>query len=375
MDLFVTCAQTLEPLLAQELGALGYPQVSTGYCGVNVPGVDIEAVYRINYLCRIGTRVLLPLNRFRCVDNRSLYAAVGQVDWQAYIPKGKTIAIDANVHHPNIRNSLFAAQLVKDAICDQLRERFGWRPDVDVKNPDIQLNLYINGDRGLLSFDTSGTSLTKRGYRIETTEAPMQESLAAALLMVAGYTGKEFLCDPCCGSGTILTEAAMIASKTPPGFLRTRWGFLYLPQFSNEAWLRVKASADSQRIDLPKGKIFGADISKQAIYASKVNLRAAGFHQSIEVVQSDIREYKPPVLPSIVITNPPYGMRLDDVDQLRPLYRDIGDFMKQETVKPAKGFVFTASMELSKEVGLTAARRHVLNNGGLEARLLEFDLY
>ncbi len=375
MDLFVTCSKTLEPLLAQELGALGYPQSSTGYCGVNVPDVDFEAVYRINYLSRLATRVLVPLTKFRCFDAKSLYQAVGRVDWEVYISSGKTIAIDANVHHPNLRNSLFAAQVAKDAICDQLRARFGWRPEVDVKNPNVQLNLYINGDLGLLSFDTSGVSLTKRGYRKETTEAPMQENLAAALLMIADFKETDILCDPCCGSGTLLTEAAMIASRTAPGFLRTRWGFMNLPQFSNEKWLKVKAQADSERIELPKNRIFGADISKQAIYACKVNFRAAGFHHAIEVVQSDVREYTPPAPPSMVITNPPYGMRLDDVDQLCPLYRALGDFMKQKTAKPAKGFVLTGSPELAKEVGLATTRRHVVNNGGLEARLLEFDLY
>lgn len=375
MDLFVTCAQSLEPLLAQELGEMGYPQAVTGFRGVSVPRVNLEAVYRINYLSRIGGRVLMPIARFRCRNARSLYEDTRKINWKPFFASNKTMAIDANVHHPELRNSLFAAQVVKDAICDQLREASGHRPDVNLKTPDVQLNLFINNDVAILSVDTSGAPLHKRGYRQETVEAPMQESLAAALLSLANYKGTEILCDPCCGSGTILIEAALIASKTPPGFLRTRWGFQCLPEHSQEMWLKVKGEADTLRIPLEKDRFFGADISKGAVHASRVNLRAIGMHQQVQIAHYDIRDYQPPVLPTIVITNPPYGRRLDDVEHLRALYRAIGDFMKQKTAKPAKGFVFTGSLELSKEVGLAPTRRHVLDNGGIEARLLEFDLY
>lgn len=375
MDLFITCGPGLEELLAQELGALGYPQVVTGYRGASVSNVDFGAVYKINYCSRIASRVLILLSRFPCHDARSLYAGAAKIDWERYVPEGKTIAIDANTNNPNIRNSLYGAQVVKDAICDQLKERFGRRPDVDVKNPQIQLNLFIDRERASISFDTSGTVLTKRSYRQETVEAPMQEALAAALLMLANYQGTEILCDPCCGSGTLLIEAALMATKTPPGFLRTRWGFLNLPEHSNDHWLKVKIEADSRRVPLQPNQIFGADINKQAVHSSKVNLRAAGLHQVIEVTQSDIRDYTPPVPPSFIITNPPYGLRLNDVEHLKSLYRDIGDFMKNKTSKPARGFVFTGSLELSKEVGLSSLRRHVVEQSGIDARLLEYDLY
>lgn len=375
MDLFVTCAQTLEPLVAQELAQLGYPQAVTGFRGVNVRNIDIEAIYRINYLSRLAGRVLLPLIRFRCADSKSLYNHAGKIDWQKYLQPGKSIAIDANVHHPLLRNSLFAAQVVKDAICDQLRLKAGWRPDVNIKNPDVQLNLYINNDAAILSFDTSIQPLHKRGYRQETVEAPMQETLAAALLTLANFQGTEIVVDPCCGSGTLLIEAALMASNTPPGFLRTKWGFMHLPEYSQLSWLAIKNEADSRRKELPKRHFFGIDISKQAVHSAKVNLRAVGLHHAIEVVQGDLRDYDPPIAPNFVIANPPYGRRLDDIDFLKSLYRALGDFMKRKTAKPAKGFIFTGSLELSKEVGLAAKRRHVLDNGGIESRLLEFDLY
>jgi putative N6-adenine-specific DNA methylase len=375
MDLFVTCSQGMEPLLIEELGELGYANTTAGYRGVTVSDVEIEAIYRINYLSRLAGRVFMPLSRFRCRDARALYRAAMEIDWATYVPPGKTIAIDANVSHRLLRNSLFAAQVVKDAICDQLREKTGERPSVDVKRPDVQLNLFIHDDSAVISLDTSGQSLHKRGYREESVEAPMQETMAAALLRLAKYQGTEVLYDPCFGSGTLLIEAALIASKTPPGYLRQHWGFFSLPQFSQTEWMRIKTEADSQRIPLVKGRFFGTDSNKKAVHSTKVNLRAAGIHSFIEIAQYDFRDYTPPVLPDFLIANPPYGKRLDDVDQLRPLYRALGDWMKNKMAKPARGFIFTGSFDLTKEIGLAAKRRYVLDHGGIESRLLEFDLY
>lgn len=375
MELFVTCGPNLEVLLAQELAELGYANVVTGFRGVSLRDVGLEAVYRVNYMSRLASRVLIPLSRFYCKDSRSLYTSVFKMDWLKFFSRKETFAIDANVSHPELRNSLFAIQVTKDAICDQLRERTGDRPNIDIKNPDIQLNLFIHDNKAIVSLDTSGQPLHKRGYRLEGSEAPIQENLAAALLVLAGFQGSEIVCDPCCGSGTLLIEAALMASKVAPGFLRNHWGFMRMPEHSQELWLKVKGEADGLRCDLPKNTFFGCDINKAAVHACKVNLRAAGLHQSVQVVQSDIRDYTPPVLPNFVIMNPPYGRRLEEVDHLITLYRAIGDFMKRMTAKPARGFVCTGSLELSKEIGLAAKRRHVIDNGGIDVRLLEFDLY
>lgn len=374
MNLFVTCSQGLEELLIQELAQLNILDVKEGFRGVYVNDVDFDAIYRINYCSRVAGRVLLPLLRFRCEDRRTLYRAISEIDWEPYLPKGKTFAIDANVTHRLLRNSLFAAQVAKDAICDQMRQK-GYRPDIDVKNPDVQLNLYINNTLAVMSFDTSGRPLHKRGYRQETVEAPLQESLAAALLLLGKYQGDEVVCDPCCGSGTLLIEAALLATHTPPGYLRNDWGFMHLPEFSQTNWLKIKSEADSKRTPLAKNLIFGADINKAAVHSCKVNLRTAGFYHEIEVQNCDFKDYQPSVLPTFLVTNPPHGKRLDSVDSLRGLYRALGDFMKQRCAKPSKGFVFTGSLELAKEVGLAPKRRHVIVNGGVESRFLEFDLY
>lgn len=374
MELVITCGSGLEPLLAEELIELGFANPKAGFRAVTVEG-NLEAIYQINYNSRIATRVLMPLKHFRCRDAKSLYNALRDEDWTKYIPHGKSFAIDANVNHPELRNSLYAAQVVKDAICDKFREETGDRPRVNPKRPDVQLNLFIHGQAGVVSFDTSGASLTKRGYRIEAVEAPIHETLAAGLLRLAQYRKEEILCDPCCGSGTFLIEAALQAAQIPPGFLRTQWGFTTLPQHDQGLWLKVKNRSDAKKITLPPGHFFGCDINRNAVRITKVNLKAAGLQGIIDVAVSDFKAYKPPVSPTFFVTNPPHGRRLDNEEDLIPLYRSLGDFFKQNGARPSKAFLFTGSMSLSKEVGLAAAKRHVFDNSGIESRFLEFDIF
>jgi len=359
----------------EELNEMGISSLHQGYRGVYINEWDWKTIYQVNYASRLASRVLLPLLSFRCFDQRSLYRNAMLIDWTQYFRGGCTFAIDANVNHRQLRNSLFAAQVVKDAICDQMREKTGKRPSVDVQQPDVQINLFIQQQNAIISFDTSGDPLHKRGYRQESVEAPIQESLAAAILRLANYTKDSILLDPCCGSGTFLIEAALIATNTPPGYLRTRWGFARHPQHDHAEWLRVRNQADEKRIALSPQHLFGIDRSQTAVRATKINLRAAGFSQQVEVNQEDFREYTPPIAPNLIIANPPHGRRLDEEEQLRPLYRTLGDFMKRQCEKPGKGFVFTSNLELTKEVGLSAKKRHVLSNGGLDSRLLEYHLF
>lgn len=375
MFLFASCSTALEPLLLEELKQLGIESLRLGYRGVYIENWDWKTIYTINYCSRIASRLLLPLTRFKCFDSKSLYKGVGYVNWSLFIPEGATFAIDANVSHRELRNSLFAAQIVKDAICDQLREKTGRRPSINVQDPDVQLNLYIQNNMALLSFDTSGTPLYKRGYRQESVEAPLQENLAAAILTIAKYQADTILFDPCCGSGTFLIEAALMASRTAPGYLRRKWGFMRHPQFNQIEWLQVKNEWDKKRIPLQSKKIFGIDINKEAVRVAKINLKAAGFLQNIEISQSDFRDYQPSIEPSLIVTNPPYGKRMEEEERLIPLYRALGNFMKHKGAKPSKGFIFTGNLELTKEIGLASSRRYVLNNGGIESRLLEFDIY
>lgn len=375
MSLFVMCGQGIEPLLIEELAELGFKDTTPGYCGVYVKDSSMEAIYAINYRSRLASRVLLPLLQFRCPNKQALYSSCSSIDWRRYLGKGQTLAIDANVHHRLLRNSLFAAQVVKDAICDQLRQSTGRRPSVDLKNPDVQLNLFIDKDHAVLSFDTSGQPLHKRGYRQDAGVAPLQENLAAALLKIARYNANEIAIDPCCGSGTLLIEAALMATNTAPGYLRKSWGFAAHPDFEAETWLKVKNEADSQRIPLKAGFLWGCEIDSEVARLCRANLRAAGFHREVEVFRVDFAEHTPKTDYHFLIVNPPHGKRLGTEENLRPLYRALGDFMKRKLAKPGRGFVFTSNSALAKEVGLAAKKRHVINNGGIDARLLEFDLY
>lgn len=374
-SLFITCATALEPLLMEELQQLGIHSIHSGYRGVYVDSWDWSTIYKINYGSRLASRVLLPLIRFKCYDRHSLYKETSLIDWTQFIKDRQTFAIDANVHHRELRNSLFAAQIVKDAICDQMRKKTGHRPSVNVQDPDIQLNLFVQNQIGILSFDTSGIPLHKRGYRQESIEAPLQETLAAAILKLAKYQKDQILLDPCCGSGTLLIEAALMATNTPPGYLRRKWGFMHHPRYDQIEWLRVKNELDAQRHPLNPGHLFGIDLSREAVRVCKINLKAAGFLQGVEVKQGDFREFTLEKIPNLIVTNPPYGRRLEEEDRLRPLYKALGDFLKNNCAKPGCGFIFTGNLDLAKSIGLAATKRHVLNNGGIDSRLLEYEIY
>lgn len=375
LPLFVTCAPELESLLMEELEGLGITSLHAGYRGVSISNWDWSTIYRVNYSSRLASRVLLPLLRFTCFDRRSLYRHAMQIDWSQFLKENRTFAIDANVNHKELRNSLFAAQVVKDAICDQMRQRTGRRPNVNVQQPDVQINLFIHQQNAIISFDTSGEPLHKRGYRQETVEAPLRETLAAAILFLAKYHKELVFLDPCCGSGTLLIEAALMASDTAPGYLRTKWGFMQHPLFNSKNWLTVRSQIDAKRIPLLPKHFFGMDKSQESVRAAKINLKAAGFSQQIDVVQGDFREVQPAETPTFILTNPPHGRRLEEVSQLKSLYRSLGEFLKLQCQKPGKGFVFTSQLELAKEVGLAAKKRYVLSNGGVDSRLLEYDIF
>jgi putative N6-adenine-specific DNA methylase len=341
-EAFVVCASHLEDLLAEELRELGIKKVRKGFRGLYVP-CDMEIIYRVNYHSRIAMRLLWPLAKFPCRDAKTLYGAAREIDWSLYLDPNKTFAIDANVHHPLLKSSLYASQVLKDALCDQLRERFQRRPSVSLLSPDVQLNLFIEKGWATISFDTSGDPLYRRGYRSSTspTEAPIQESLAAAILLYAGYSSKEILCDPFCGSGTFLIEAALIATQTPPGFFRKRWGFESLPHFSKQRWLAVKEEAHRRMIPLQPHSIFGADKGLATSTTCRHSLEAAGFEKLIPVTSQAIEHFAPPSPPTLIVCNPPYGKRVPLSPQL---YSSLGRFAK-ERGSPQTKVLFLASDE------------------------------
>jgi putative N6-adenine-specific DNA methylase len=359
-SIFVTCPGSVELLLLDELKDMGI-EGKKSLRGVFVPKT-LENAYTINYNSRLATRVLWPLVTFKCRSQEDLYHFAKQVNWSLYIQAGKTFAIDSNVSHPTLRNSLFASLLVKDAICDQFREKTGLRPSIDVASPDVQLNLFINNQQGILSLDTSGDPLFKRGYRKATGPAPIQESVAAAILRQVGYTASDILIDPFCGSGTFLIEAALIATQTPPGFFRKKWGFINLPEFSDEVWKRIKTSLDSQRIPLTPDTIFGYDKDRLALQACAQNIRITQFPIHCEL--SDIQRLSPKKMPTLLIANPPYGKRLETSKEP---YLAFGQLLK--ACPKARAALLCPDEFLIKATSLPFKKVSSFYNGGLDVGL------
>lgn len=374
LDLFISCQPGLEEVLGSEVQTLGY-SFTTGRAGIFVPYDGMQQIYTLNLHLRTASRVLLPIVSFRCKNKEELYQGASKVNWLAYFKNVPTFAIDAFVLHTLLTNSLYSAQVVKDAICDQLKAKLGVRPNIDTKDPQIGLHLYIVDNLATISFDTSNPPLHARGYRQEGGVAPIRENLAAAILLLSGYTKDDILLDPCCGSGTLLIEAAMIASKTPPGLHRPLFGFFRHPDFNEDEWQACKHEASKAIVPLEKGKIFGTEESVKAFQILKRAISRSRFDRWIEVANQDFRTATLKAEPTFVITNPPYGERLNEIAALQKLYEDLGEFFKQKTKKPAKAAIITGNLDLIKNIGLKTLKRHVLSNGGIECRLLVYDLY
>ena len=371
---FISCVPGLESVLAKEVEALGFTP-SIVRAGVEINIKEFSDVYRLNFLLRTCSRVLLLMKEFSCATPNDLYENILDIDWAPYFQGLPTLAIDTTVlHNPNFTNTLFASQKAKDAICDRLRKSFGERPSVDTARPDLHFVLFIEGKKAKFYFDTSGTPLHVRGYRDVTSKAPLRENLAAGLLLLTSFSKDNVLLDPCCGAGTFLVEAALIASNTPPGYLRKTYGFMKHPEYSSHEWGKVYQEHMDARIPLKKESIFGVEKSSTAYTQLAKVLYASGFEKDISVSCRDFRTYKVPETVDFLITNPPYGVRLQD-DYLEDFYKELGDFFKHIPHKPSKGCIFTAQSDLIKKIGLKTSKRHILSNGGIDCRLLEFDLY
>jgi len=366
-NLFISCADHLEPLLIEELKNLGLVDLKLDFRGVWAPNT-LENIYKINYLSRLATRVLLPLAKFGCPDPQTLYAETKKIPWLDYLDETKTIAIDANINHPQIRHSLYGAQLVKDAICDVIREKKGTRPSVDIKIPDVQLNLFIQKNQATLSFDTSGAPLYKRGWKEANVEAGLSETLAAAILVRAGYSEREILCDPFCGSGTFLIEAACMATQTPAGYFRKKWGFFHLPNFKASEWEEFKNHWDQKKQVMPTRAILGADKDPKAIILCREHLHRTGFEKEVILLHSPISKLIPPRSPTLVVTDPPFGKRMHAPTQT---YQEFGQFLRSQCPATPWAHLLTSSFHLVKATGCSVLSEWPLLHGGLNVSVYQ----
>jgi putative N6-adenine-specific DNA methylase len=372
---FAQTADGLEQLATAEVERLGAADAKPAFRGVYFSS-DLDCLYRINYTSRLLTRVLAPLLTFDCHSARYLYKTARSIDWTDFLGVTDTFAVSANVANSAIRHSQYAALRVKDAVVDQFRERSaGQRPRVDAREPDVWINLFLHNNRAVLSLDTSRGSLHRRGYRLDSVEAPMQETVAAAVVELSEWDGSRPLYDPMCGSGTLLCEAAMRHCRVPTGYLRAkraRFGFERLPGFDPAAWKSVRQAEDSHIRPLPEGLIGGSDASGEAVKAARAN---AGVLPGGDRIQFKIKKFQdlPPIEGSTIVCNPPYGLRIAG-SGVGGLIGEFGDFLKQRC-QGSEAYVYFGKRELIKRLGLRATWKKPLKSGGLDGRVVKYELY
>ena len=362
----------LEPVLAQELAQLGATDIRPERRAVSFSG-DKQMLYRANVCLRTASRVLVPIATFRADDADEVYAEAKQLDWAQFMSLSTGFAIDTTVYSETFRHSKYVAYRVKDAIADWWTEREGKRPNVKLTNPDIQLNVHIAERQVTISLDSSGESLHKRGYRVATTEAPVNEALAAGMLLMAGWQGQSDLYDPMCGSGTFLIEAALIAQNIAPGIFRQSFAFEKWSDFDPELFEQVYNDDSAERPFTHH--IYGSDASFYAIRAAEQNVKAAGQQRFISLHQIRMQELKPAdTKGAMLIMNPPYGERLAQNRDVLQLYREIGSTLKH-SFAGATAWILSSNEEALKCIGLKPSKRIRLLNGELDCLFNGYELF
>jgi putative N6-adenine-specific DNA methylase len=330
---------------------------------------------RLNLHLRTAFNVLYELQTFDCRTPDELYRRVTDFAWESLIPADGYLSVVSRVDSPAIDNWTFVNQKVKDAIVDRIADRCGRRPDSGPDRHRVVIHVYWFQNQCRVFFNTSGRKLSDRGYRKMPHKAPLQETLAAGLLLTAGYTGHEPFVNPMCGSGTLAIEAALIASGRPPGLLRDNFGFMHAVGFDADTWQHMRRDARKQRAGYTPAPIIASDHDDHAIRAARQNATTAGAHHLIRHHVCDFADTPlPEPAAGIVMLNPEYGQRLGDLAALEETYKRIGDFLKQRCAGRS-GYVFTGNLQLAKKIGLRARRRLPFHNARIDCRLLEFELY
>ncbi len=370
---YAQTAAGVEELAAEELKRLGAKRVQPGKRGL-IFSADPEVLCRVNYRARLISRVLAPLAEFPASTPEQLYLGAKKIDWTRLMTLDQTFAIFANVYRSQVSHSKYAALKVKDCVADMFRARYyGKRPDVDTQDPDLSIGVHILDDMATIFLDCSGGSLHRRGYRMDAVEAPMQETLAAAILDIAKWDGKRPLYDPMCGSGTFLAEAWLKAGNIPAGCLRKKWGFQMLPDHDRRTWIKVKLEEDNAIRTVRGGHIRGSDINPAAVEMTRHNVARIPTGDELRVRTMDYRDIDA-IENSVIICNPPYGVRMQPNADMKGFMREFGDFLKQKC-KGSDAFIYVGDKELAGELGLKPAFRLPLMNGGLDGRLMKFELY
>lgn len=372
MKLLIKTLAGLEGVLASELEALGAEQVEALVRAVACEG-DWRLLYRANLELRTALRVLQPIAAFPVRDEEELYREIGRIDWSEYLAVDGTLAVDAVSNSKRLRHSKYVALKTKDAVVDQFRRRYGRRPNVDVNDPALRINVHIRNEECTVSLDSSGNSLHMRGYRTETLAAPINEVLAAGMVLLSGWQRDCPFLDPMCGSGTILIEAALFAHRIPPLLHRERFGFMRWKGYDADLWNDVlhRARAAIQPFDHP---LLGYDRDFRAIKIAQRNALAAHLEGKIRIERQRFERLEPPPgAPGVIIMNPPYDERLGNGD-INALYAAIGDRLKQH-FPGYEAWIISSNKDALKHVGLRPAKKMTLYNGALECKYQKYELY
>jgi putative N6-adenine-specific DNA methylase len=370
---FATTFKGLEDVLAGEIAALGGEDVSTGAGSVAFSG-DMALCYRANLWLRSANRVVLLLSEFPAPTPAALYEGASAIPWSELFSPDRTIAVDATVRDSGITHSHFAAQKTKDAIVDRFRETVGRRPDVDAKSPEVRIIVRIVRDACAVSLDTSGESLNRRGYRANPSEASLKETLAAGLLLLAGWQGNEPLIDPACGAGTIPIEAALIAGNVAPGSLGRGFGFECLLGFDRKRWKAILSEAgEAARHPVPV-RIEGSDIAPAVVAGAMKNAVNAKVNERVLFNARSLRNFSPGEGPGTILCNPPYGVRLPGGEEVEAFYREMGEALKKRC-RGWTAYLLSGNSAVTRFLGLKASRKVPVMNGPIDCRLLKYELY
>ena len=371
-NIFVTCPPKISEILEAEIHALGYPKAAAQTKGVTLEGTIADCM-KLNLHLRTANKVLYEVSKFKARTPDHMYRQANNFKWEQYIDEDEYISIDSYVINDEILDTRFANLKFKDAVVDRLNRKLGARPNSGPLKTNICLFIHWVEQDCTLYIDTSGETISKHGYRKIPGSAPLQETLAAALILSSKWDLKMPFVNPMCGSGTLAIEAALLATNTAPGLFRTNFGFMHLLNFDKEVWQTLVDEARSQIRDF-HGSIIASDLSGNAIKISTENAKTAGMEHCITFQQCDFSRTEVPEGPGVVMLNPEYGERLGEEEDLKETYHSIGDFFKKEC-QGYWGYIFTGNKELAKNVGLRTKRKIEFYNAQIECRLLEYELY
>lgn len=359
--------------LAQEVKDLGFEVVKVDRMSVETFGTMSDCMM-LNLWLRTGHRVLYELKDFFAEGPDDLYKELVKISWEDYLDENGYFSVVSSVENEEILDTRFANLKTKDAIVDRMVKRVGQRPDSGPERNKAVIYLYWKQQKASIYIDTSGDTIAKHGYRKIPFKAPLQESLAAAIILAGKWDKKSNFVNPMCGSGTLAIEAAMIAVNKAPGLLRSNFGFMHIKGFNAEKWEELRRDARLKTLRKIEGKIIATDLDDEAIEVATRNAMTAGVNHLIEFKKCDFRESPVPEGGGVVVLNPEYGERLGEESELELVYKEIGDFFKQKC-KGYTGYIFTGNLMLAKRIGLKAKRRIEFFNGTIDCRLLEFELY